>query len=164
MILGDTMRSGSRVVLQACAAVFLSIVLWGCGTTTADNASLTDKAPRGSQARLKIYREGVLGAAVPARVTIDGREVASLGVGGSTVVDVAAGTRKVAVDAWSHPNTYSLTLNARPGGYYTLEVSARSEALVAGAFGLVGMMVEAAANENGGVFQIRVVDTKAGKG
>lgn len=141
-------------------------MLSGCGTTSTETGSLPDKALRGSHARLKIYREGILGAAVPVRVTIDGREVASIGVGGSTVVDVAAGTRKIVVDAWSHPNSYSMTLNARPGSHYTLEISARSEAVVAGAaFGLVGMMIEAAANENGGAFQIRVVDTKAaGKG
>jgi len=135
----------------------------GCGSTTAENASLVDKALHGSQARLKISREGVLGAAVPARVRIDGREVASIGVGGSTVLDVAAGSRKIVVDTWSHPNEYTFTLVAKPGMLYTLEISARSEAMVAGMFGLVGMMVEAAANENGGAFQIRVVDTKPWK-
>ena len=132
----------------------------GCGTTGVENASLLDKALHGSQARLKIHREGALGAAVPARVRVDGREVASLGVGGSTVVDVAAGSRKIVVDAWSHPNEYTLTLAAKPGMLYTLEVSIRSEAMVAGMFGLVGMMVEAAANENGGAFQIRVVESR----
>ncbi|MBO0763223.1 MAG: hypothetical protein J2P50_01320 [Hyphomicrobiaceae bacterium] len=101
----------------------------------------------------------MLGAAVPARVTIDGREVASLGVGGSTVLDVPAGSRTIVVDSWSHPNAYKLTLSAKPGTFYTLEVSLRSEAVVAGMFGLVGMMVEASSNENGGNFQIRVVDS-----
>jgi hypothetical protein len=132
----------------------------GCGTTTSENASLLDKALHGSQARLKIHREGVVGAALAARVRIDGREVASLGVGGSTVVDVAAGSRKIVVDGWSYPNEYTLTLAAKPGMLYTLEVSIRSEAMVAGMFGLVGQMVEAAANENGGAFQIRVVESK----
>jgi hypothetical protein len=118
-----------------------------------------DKALPRSYARLQIQRSGVVGAAVPARIMIDGREVASLGVGGSTVLDVPAGSRKIAVDSWSHPNAYSLALAAKPGMLYTLEVSVRSEAMVAGMFGLVGMMVEAAANENGGTFEIRVVDS-----
>ena len=51
-------------------------------------------------------------------------------MGGSTVVDVAAGSRKIVVDAWSHPNEYTLTLAAKPGMLYTLEVSIRSEAMV----------------------------------
>lgn len=101
-----------------------------------------------------------MGAAVPARILIDGREVASLGVGGSTVLDVPAGPRKIVVDSWGHPNVYTLTLAAKPGTLYKLEVSVRSEAMVAGMFGLVGMMAEAAANENGGTFEIRVVDSK----
>lgn len=154
------MRSALQVVAFACAAVMLSTFMSGCGTTTADNAALIGKPLHGSQARLKIYREGIVGAALPARVTVDGREVASLGVGGSTVLDVPAGSRKIIVDSWSHPNPYKLTLAAKPGMLYTLEVSIRSEAMVAGMFGLVGMMVEAAANENGGNFQIRVVDSK----
>jgi hypothetical protein len=83
----------------------------------------------------------------------------SLGVGGSTVLDVPAGSRKIVVDSWGHPNVYTLNLAAKPGTLYTLEISIRSEAFVAGMFGLVGMMAEAAANENGGTFQIRVVDS-----
>jgi hypothetical protein len=50
-------------------------------------------------------------------------------------------------------------LAAKPGTLYTLEVSIRSEAFVAGMFGLVGMMAEASANENGGNFQIRIVES-----
>jgi len=89
--------------------------------------------------------------------------VASLGTGGSTIVDVPAGSRNIVVDSWSHPNEYKLTLAAKPGMMYTLEVSIRSEAMVAGMFGLAGQMMEAAANENGGNFKIRLVDTKAAK-
>jgi hypothetical protein len=138
----------------------LGALMSGCGTTTAENAVLADRPLKGSQARLKIYREGIVGAALPARVAIDGREVASIGVGGSTVLDVPTGSRKIVVDSWSHPNAYTLALAAKPGMLYTLEISIRSEAMVAGMFGLVGQMVEASANENGGNFQIRVVDAK----
>jgi hypothetical protein len=46
---------------------------------------------------------------------------------------------------------------------YTLEVSVRSEAIVAGMFGLAGQMMEASANANGGNFKIRLVDTKPAK-
>jgi hypothetical protein len=153
------MSSLRRLIAVLCASLLASALLPGCGTTGAENAALVGKPLPRSHARLKIYREGIVGAAVPARVIIDGREVASLGVGGSTVLDVLAGSRKIVVDSWSHPNAYTLNLAAKPGTLYTLEISIRSEAFVAGMFGLVGMMAEAAANENGGTFQIRVVDS-----
>jgi hypothetical protein len=75
------------------------------------------------------------------------------------MLDVPAGTHRIVVDHWSHPNVYAITLDAKPGMLYTLEVSLRSEAAVAGMFGLVGMFAEAATNENGGTYQIRVVQT-----
>ena len=53
-----------------------------------------------------------------------------------------------------------MTLNAKSGILYTLEVSIRSEASMAGMFGLVGVFAEAAANENGGSYQIRMVNTE----
>jgi hypothetical protein len=153
------MWSASRFVAVLGAALLSGAVLSGCGTTGAENMALADKALARSHARLKIYREGMIGAALPARVFIDGREVASLGVGGSTMLDVPAGSHKLVVDSWSHPNAYALPLATKPGMLYTLEVSIRSEAFVAGMFGVVGMMAEASANENGGNFQIRLVES-----
>jgi hypothetical protein len=155
------MRSAMRLVGVVCAALLSGAALSGCGTTGAENAALLDKALRPAHARLHIHREGIVGAAVPARILIDGREVASIGVGGSTVLDVPAGSRKIVVDSWSHPNAYTLPLAVKSGTLYTLEVSIRSEAFVAGMFGVVGMIAESAANENGGNFQIRVVGSKA---
>ena len=154
------MMSALRIVAVASAALLGGAVLSGCGTTGAENASLMDKSLPRSHARLQIHREGIVGAAVPARILIDGREVASLGVGGSTVLDVPAGPRKIVVDSWGHPNVYTLPLAAKPGTLYRLEVSVRGEAFVAGMFGLVGMMAEAAATANGGTFEIRVVGSE----
>jgi len=74
---------------------------------------------------------------------LDGREIAGLGVGGSTMLDVPVGPRKITVDAQGHPNEYTITLQAKPGMLYTLEVSPRGEAVAAGMFGLVGMLAEA---------------------
>jgi hypothetical protein len=151
------MRPAAGLLAVACVALASGMAMSGCGTTTEENASLADRALPKSHARLKIYREGVLGAAVAASVRIDGREVASLGVGGSTILDIPAGSRKIVVGGWSHPNEYTMTLDAKSGTLYTLEVSVRSEAMVAGMFGIVGSIVEATANENGGTFQIRTV-------
>jgi hypothetical protein len=126
----------------------------------AENAGLATSALQASDARLKIYRTSNLVASVgAASVKLDGREIASLGIGGSTMLDIPAGSHKVVVGHWGHPNVYAITLDAKPGMLYTLEVSPRMEAAVAGAaFGLVGWAAEAAVNENGGTYEIRVVD------
>src|SRR4029453_7549144 len=136
------------------------------GTTSDENASLASRPIKGAQARLKIYRTSDIVASVPsARVKIDGRDVAEVGVGGSTILDIPAGSHSIAVDAFGHPNAHSITLQAKAGMLYRLEVSPRAAAGVAGViFGLVGMMVEAAVNENGGTFQIRVADARPEKG
>ena len=148
-------RSGLTVVMFL-AAVLVS----GCGSMDAENAALAQRTLKTSDARLKIFRaQSLLGGAAAARVRVDGREVANLGVGGSTMLDVRAGTHKIVVDHWAHPNVYTMKLDAKPGMLYTLEVSVRTEAAVAGMFGLVGVFAEAAANENGGSFEIHVVQS-----
>ena len=150
-----------RAARRTCTLLLACAILSGCGSTGAENVALTDKALKASDARLKIVRaENLLGAAVGARVKVDGREVANLSSGAFTTLDVSAGSHRIAVDHWSHPNEYAITLVAKTGMLYTLEVSPRTEAAVAGMFGLVGMAVEATANENGGTYQIRVVDEK----
>ncbi len=132
----------------------------GCGSMSAENAGLAASALKASDARLKIYRTSNLVASVgAASVKLNDREVASLGIGGSTMLDVPAGAHKIVVSHWSHPNVYAITLDARPGMLYTLEVTPRMDAAVAGAaFGAIGWAVEAIANENGGTYEIRVVD------
>src|SRR6185503_3206967 len=140
--------------------LLVALPVAGCGNMSAENAGLATSALQPSNARLKIYRTGNLVASVgAASVKLDGREVASLGIGGSTMLDVPAGTHKIVVGHWSHPNVYTITLDAKPGMLYTLEVSPRMEAAVAGvAFGLVSFAAEAAANQNGGTYEVQVVD------
>lgn len=147
-----------------CFVLLAGALTAGCGTTTDENASLAGKPLKAAHARLKIYRTSEVMAAVPsARVRVDGREVSQLGVGGSITLDVPAGSRKIVVDAFGHPNEFAMTLNAKPGMLYELEVSPRAESVMAGMFGLAGMLVEAAVNQNGGTFQIRIVDAKPAK-
>jgi hypothetical protein len=156
-----------RVLKAASAAVLIGALVSGCGTKTAENAALETSSLQASSARLKIYRTSDIIASGPAAVVrIDGREVANLGIGGSTVVDIPAGQRKIVVDAFGALGAYTLPLQAKAGTLYTMEISPRSEAVVAGAlFGLVGSAIEAASNENGGAnFQIRIIDEKPVKG
>jgi hypothetical protein len=155
-----------QVPQAVCVALLAAALLSGCGSTGAENAELAGRPLKGSHARLKIQRSNELMAAGPAaRVKLDGRVIANLGVGSSTMLDVPAGARKITVDQEGHPNAYSITLQAKASMLYTLEISPRGEAVMSGAlFGLVGMMVEAAINENGGTFQIRIVEAKPATG
>ena len=153
------MRNPLQYFCSACTGALAFALLSGCGSTSAENASLAQKSLQASNARLKIHRTSLY--VQPARVKLDGREIADLGSGGSTMLDVSAGPHKIEVDERMHPNKFAMTLNAKPGMLYTLEIAPRAEAAVASvAFGLVGMFAEAAINENGGTFQIRVVDEK----
>lgn len=158
----------SGILKTVGAAALMCTLVSGCGTTTAENAGLETSSLRASNARLKIYRTSDFIASGPAaQVRIDGREVANLGIGGSTVVDIPAGERKIVVDAFGALGAYTLPLHAKAGTLYTMEISPRSEAVVAGMlFGFVGSAIEAAtANENGGAnFQVRIVDEKPVKG
>lgn len=153
-----------RGSLQWAAGIILLCALAsGCGTTTSENTSLAGTKLHGSKARIKIYRtQELLSSGVAARVQLDGRQIASLGIGGSTLVDVSAGSHTIVVDGWGYSNAYKMTLQAKPGIHYALEVSPRSEAAAAAAlFGFVGMVVEASVNQNGGPFQVRIVEAKA---
>jgi hypothetical protein len=134
----------------------------GCGAPgVAEHAELASKPLASKQSRFKIFREkAALNGGAGARVAVDGKQIADMDNGGSTIIDVAAGKHQIVVDNWQHPNVYKFDLEAKPGMMYVLEITAREEAAVAGMFGLVGLLAEAAANENGGVWQIRVVEEK----
>lgn len=126
-----------------------------------DSAQLS-KPLASASGRLKIVRTDELVAGLAgARLRIDDKEVANLDSGEWEVIDVPAGKHKITVDHWGHLNVFNLDLDVKPGTLYSLEISPRGEAVAAGAiFGLAGALVEAAANDNGGTFQIRVVEEK----
>jgi hypothetical protein len=149
-----------------CVVLAAGLLAGGCGTTSDETAAVAKQPLKGGHARLKIYRTNELMAGVPAaRVKVDDREVAQLGVGGSIMVDVPAGTRQVVVDAFGAINAHTFGVNASAGKLYVLEISPRAEPVVAGIMlGLVGQIVEAASNPNGGTFQVRLVETKAARG
>ncbi|WP_088342817.1 MULTISPECIES: hypothetical protein [Rhodomicrobium] len=160
--MGDIVYKHSKIFLPL-AALLLGGALSGCASQgIAQNAELAAKPLAKSQSRVKIFRaDTTLASAAGARVKVDGREIAEIDNGGSTILDLAAGKHEIVVDNWQHPNVFKLDLVAKPGMMYVLEITPREEAAVAGAMlGLVGMLAEAAANENGGVYSIRVVEEK----
>lgn len=150
------------------SAVFVALaltasVLAGCGGGTSPEADALASVPLPkSHARVKLHRESnLMGMAVDVRVTIDGREVASLGNDGTKIFTLPAGKHQIAVDHWSHPGTSKLTLDAKAGTLYEVEVTVRGDAAAAGLmFGVVGTAVESAANGDDGYWSVRV--TKQG--
>jgi hypothetical protein len=159
--MGVAMHNHLAIIL-AIGALILGSTLAGCGADgVAEHAELASQPLASKQARLKIYREKApLNGIAGARVVVDGKQIADMDNGGSTLLDVPAGKHQIVVDNWQHPNVYKLDLDVKPGMMYVMEITAREEAAVAGMFGLTGMLIEAAANENGGVWQIRVVEEK----
>ena len=76
-------------------ALLVALPVAGCGNMGEENAALATSAIKASDARLKIYRtSNLVASAGAASVKLDGREVASLGIGGSTMLDIPAGAHK----------------------------------------------------------------------
>ena len=147
--------SGLGLVLVTAAA------LCACTGGGVENAALLNQPlPKGT-ARIKIVRtEGLVAALRDARIKLDGKQVAALANGGSTVIDVAAGSHEITSDAWDSPGVSKVKLDAKPGTLYTLEVTANLGGTGVGAFGAAGALVESAGNPNGGLFLIRAVSEK----
>jgi hypothetical protein len=122
-------------------------------------ADAQQRRGRAGQATLTLTRvSGLLYVSLPATVTINGRQVASLWSGSSSSVAIAPGPNSVSVSGWSYPGTWTVTLNARPGAHYVAEISPRGDSIAPGIlFGLAGGMVDAAVNkDSSGAFQMRV--------
>lgn len=155
------MRSHLKIAYIV-TSIILGAGLSGCAQGIAENAELASKPLAKSQTRLKIFRsEAYVAGAVSARVKIDGRQIAEIDNGGSKMLDLAAGKHEIVVDSWQHPNVYKLDLDAKPGTMYVLEIAPREEVAAAGVLlGVVGMLAEAAVNENGGTWSIRVVEER----
>ena len=149
----------SRVAVRAAIAVFAGLALVGCagGPTPEETAALVAAPIPAGKARVMIERpSSVLYAAASATIELNGQKVASVGSGGSAVFDVPAGANKIAASAWSYPGTWTLPLEAKAGQTYKVIVEARGASFGPGLLGPVGGMIDAAANDNAGAFQMRV--------
>lgn len=149
-----------RLLRRLLAGIALAGLLSGCGSTGTMNAELATRPVPPNKARLTITRtEEMLAMAVPARIEINGKKVADIGNGASTIIDIAPGTSVISVSGWSYPGTFSVKLAAKPGQRYAVEVATRSASILPGvALGPVGGMIDASINENAGLFRLRLVD------
>ncbi len=93
-----------------------------------------------------------------ATISVNGTEIASLGIGGGAVKDVKAG--RIHLSVWS-PGTFgrfSADFDAKAGKSYRLMVSPRDgQYWTGGFFGIIGDAVNAGVSEQSGYFQIEMV-------
>ena len=162
-----------RLLQIGCAALmacFVTAGLVGCMTTETPTGGLATEAtsrttaiPAG-KARLTLTRvSSLIYAAAPATVKINGEQVASLGAGSSTSIDIAPGATSVSVEAWSYPGIWTVDLAVKPGRAYELEISPRGDSVGPNLLlGALGGAIDANANKNAGAFQMRLVTGTGG--
>ncbi len=158
-------RCFARTVSTVSICVLAASFAPGCATTETPgagpnaNASATVAPIPPGKARLVLSRTNdMLYMGALAQVKINGAEVASLWRSESSTVPIAPGAVAVSVSTWSYPGSWTVNLNAKAGETYALEISPRGETMFAmGAIGVAGAIVDANANRNGGIFQMRVV-------
>lgn len=158
-----SLASVAASATRAFAGVVLAgVVLAGCGSTGASNLELATADVPANKARLTITRTSdILYMGVPATIKVNGKKVASLALGASTIVDIAPGSNVISADAWSYPGTFSVKLEAKAGQRYALEVAPRGDSFLPGALlGPFGGAIDASVNENAGAFQLRFTDSK----
>lgn len=120
-----------------------------------------------AKAHLVIFRtkENSQYSARDVRVKTDTQEACRCEYGGFKRLDVEAGHRSVTVDMWDSPGICTVSLDLEAGQTYYFEVKPRSENLLAGGMGLVGLLpalagqaIESSHNPCGGAFSITNVD------
>jgi hypothetical protein len=138
--------------VTACGSLLTALLKSGCGSTGAENAAHAAKALKPSPARFRVQRSNELMAAAPAaRVKLDGRKIASLGVGRSATLTSQSGAQGHRRSAKPPQRVYDHPASEAGRGS-TLEVSPRGEAVTASRFGIVSVLAEACINQNGGTF------------
>jgi len=156
-------RSARSLLMAAMPAVPILILMplvSGCaGSDGLETASLANTPIAPGKARVTINRTtAMLYAAAPATITVDGEKVASVDRGGTALVDIPAGNNTLAASAWSYPGEYKVKLNAVAGQTYRLEVQPRSDSFGPSILlGPIGGMIDSAANENAGAFEMKLV-------
>ena len=137
------------------------ILLVGCATGERTlPAVLPDSPVPQGMARVSVTRSGdLLYLALAANVTVNDQRAGSLYRGQSTAAEVPAGVTTVTATGFGAPGRFVLRFPTVSGGRYDLLAAPRGDSLgPALAFGLIGSMLDAAANpEQGGAFNLTIV-------
>ncbi len=145
------------ITFRAYLACYAIAILVASYASTPAHANPPGTSP--GKARLLLTRvNSLVGFRTPARVKVNGNQVARLRSGGSIVVNIPSGRTAVTVDAPLDLGEYTINLDAKSGKTYALEISPRGERLAAAVVAPgVGALIDAAANKNGGAFQVRIL-------
>lgn len=105
-------------------ALALCLTLSACGTTsTLSLAEREAKIPAG-QSRLIFERNNSpMFVGAEADVTVDGRTVGKLGIGGQAMADVKAGAHTLNVSTPTGIGTWTQTISTKAGHAYTFEIA-----------------------------------------
>ena len=138
-------------------------MLAGCVTDQSATAAAPPPAIPPGQAILTISRvNNYYGALVPIRVTANGAEFASLGLGESFTGGVKPGPVTLTTSMWSTPGSYTVHFNAQAGKRYAFELQPRTAGIALASAGILGAVVDAAANsEQSGPYKL--VEVPAGR-
>jgi hypothetical protein len=157
-------------VSRRCAARTLGVLafpamLGGCVTDQTATASAAPVAIPAGQASLTISRvNNYYGALVPVRVSANGADFASLGLGESFTGGVKPGPVTLTTSMWSTPGSYTVHFDAVAGKRYAFELQPRGAGLALASAGIIGSVVDAAANgEQSGPYKLVEVSVPPGR-
>jgi hypothetical protein len=142
-----------------CIALVTASTVDVCAGDTAKNGVHLNHPLGKGTARIKIVRTHEFVAALrDARIKLDGKQVASLSNGDSTIVEIAPGSHEITSDVWDSPQTSRVRFDAKPATLYVFEVTPNLAGTGIGMFGAAGAAL--AGGQNGGLFPIRAVSEK----
>ena len=146
----------ARILGVLAFAFLLPAMLAGCVTDQSATATAAPPAIPPGQASLAINRvNNYYGALVPVRVTANGAEFASLGLGESFTGGVKPGPVTLTTSMWSTPGNYTVHFNAVAGKRYAFELQPREAGIALASAGIIGAVVDAAANgEQSGPYKL----------
>jgi hypothetical protein len=136
-------------------------MLGGCVTDQSVAAAPPVIPP--NQAAVTITRvNNYYGALVPVGVTANGASFASLGLGETFTGGIKPGPVTLTTTMWSTPGSYTIHFNAEAGKRYAFELQPRGAGLALASAGILGSVVDAAANgEQSGPYKL--VEVPAGR-
>jgi ABC-type amino acid transport substrate-binding protein len=153
------------------AAAVAALLLGACAGGDTPSAELTTSAvpkeaaaqsapavPPPGKALLRFTRpNSLVYAGAPATVKVNGTKITDLWVGTTATTVADPGKLVIAVDTWSYPGDYKITVDVVAGQSVDLEVGPRGDSVATSVLlGPIGGAIAAANSENTGAFEVKV--------